>query len=307
MRQNRCIVDNASLRCADALPAKLVASSRTIGWTSILVDHQQVLNALDPFETASTPDHTIVVMTHGEQEIEVCSRGVWRRAEYRAGTVGMTPGGMTDRLRRRVRPGAGPAKKVNIYVPALLFDEAADHLGRAVGPDHAGRLVALGFADATLRQIAMALLRAVQAGLPDLYAETAARWLAVHLLSAKEGRPRLDAEETRSGGKIDDKRLARVLEFIDAHFSEPVSLDALAAEAGVSKFHFTRLFRRATGTTPHRWLVGRRLEAAQQMLATTDIPLTRVAARCGFPRANHFATQFAKRFGMSPSDYRSGG
>ena len=96
--------------------------SRGLDWQSPLVEQQQILEHEDTFETRPTPAQAIVVMTHGEQEVEVLSGGVWRCATYRRGAVGLTPGGATDRLRRRVNREAGPACKINIYTPQVLFD-----------------------------------------------------------------------------------------------------------------------------------------------------------------------------------------
>ena len=124
-------VHPASLKCADALRVRSIESSRGLDWQSALVEHQQILEHADTFETRPTPDQTIVVMTRGEQELDVLSAGFWRRASYRPGAVGLTPGGATDRLRRRMKPEAGPACKINIYIPQALFDEAADQLCRA--------------------------------------------------------------------------------------------------------------------------------------------------------------------------------
>ena len=293
----------ASLKCASSLPVRMVESSRTVGWTSLLLDHHQVLNAEAEFETSATPDHTIVVMTRGEQLIEVYERNRWKRATYRHDSIGMTPGGMTDRMRRRVNAAAGPAFKINLYIPHALFDEAADHLGRAGGSTVLHGPMALGYRDGAVRMATQTLLRAARAGAPSLYSESMAHWLTVHLLtSLRSNRGHL--EELMPTESIKTKRLGSVLEFIEHNLSEEVSLDQLAREAAVSKFHFTRLFREATGSTPHRWLSDRRLDAGRRLLETTDLSVSEIAHRCGFSRANYFATAFSSKFGVTPSDYR---
>ncbi len=242
-------------------------------------------------------------MTRGEQEIESFNAGTWRHAIYRAGTIGMTPTGEIDRLRRRMRK-AVPFEKANLYIPQGFFDEAADHY-RHVGHRWRGNsLTALAFNDPLIAQTVFALLRGMEAGAPDLYAQTAMQWLSIHLLSAHGSW--LDMQEDRRDpGVIADKRLARVVEYISANFAEPLALDDLAGEAGVSKFHFTRLFRERTGATPHAFLVQIRMTAARRMLMTTDLSVAEIAARCGFVRPAHFGTAFTRRFGMSPTAFRS--
>ena len=297
-------IDPASLKCADVLRVRSIESSRGLDWQSALVEHQQVLEHEDTFETRPTPDQTIVVMTRGEQELEVLSGGVWRRATYRPGAVGLTPGGATDRLRRRVNREAGPACKINIYIPQALFDEAADQLCRG-GSVLPTPLVAHGYVDAPIRYVALALLDGLREGASTLYADSAVCWLVRHLLTFGCESSSGD-REVRQSAAI-DKRIGRALELISHHYAEPVSIDELATESGVSKFHFARLFQQATGTTPYRHLLDTRLNAAKQLLLTTDLSISEVARKCGFGRPNHFTTQFRNRFSIGPRDLRLSG
>ena len=153
-----------------------------------------------------------------------------------------------------------------------------------------------------IAEVVVALLRGMEAGAPNLYAETAMQWLATHLLSAHGG---IDVDRHKLPSAMTDKRLARVVEYMRAHYAEPIPLEHLAAEAGISKFHFTRLFRASTGKTPHDFLVQLRLEVASVLLTTTDLSVEAVAARCGFARANYFATAFTNHVGVAPKAYRT--
>lgn len=292
-----------SLECASSLPIRMIESSRDAGWTSLLLDHQQVLTSEDEFETHPTPDQTVVVMTRGEQEVEVYDRGRWKRATYRPGVVGKTPGSISDRLRRRVNADAGPACKINLYIPQALMDEAAAQLRRAGESPGIQSASAMAYADDALRIGAQSLLRALRAGAPSLYVDSMAHWLTVHLLtSVGNAHERYEAVSgTRS---IKDKRLIRVLDYMNRNFSEQLTIERLAREAAVSKFHFTRLFHQATGVTPHRYLSDRRLFVGRRLLETTDSSISEIAAKCGFARPSYFATAFSKKYGMSPSDYR---
>ena len=210
---------------------------------------------------------------------------------------------MTNRLRRRVKREAGPACKVNIYFPASVVEEAADHLGlKAASP--ASTLNAHGRADEVVRHVAHGLLRAIRQGAPDIYAETTIRWLTLHVLTI--GLATSVSDRPIATLAPNDRRLKRALEFMSHHLAEPLSIDLLAREAGVSKFHFLRLFQQATGSTPYRYLLAKRLEVARRLLAETDLAIANVATRCGFPRANHFSTHFTSRFGLSPRAFRHG-
>ena len=295
----------ASLRCSRSLPATVVASSISCGWTSALVEHHRVEPDGEPFETSPTPDQTIVVMLKGEQDLAAFKAGIWRHAAYRAGTIGLTRGDQIDRLRRRPRKGSKPFEKVNLYIPQQVFRDAFEQ-GRRAGQRWDDRcLTALAFQDPLITQTAIALLRGVAAGQPEIYAEAAVHWLAVHLLTTHGGR--LGLGQQGAPNVITDKRLARVIEYMSANLAEALTLDDLATEAGVSKFHFTRLFRVATGRTPYDFLVGLRMAAARDLLTTTDRSVAAIAAGCGFGGAAHFGTAFSKRFGLSPTAFRNGG
>jgi AraC family transcriptional regulator, exoenzyme S synthesis regulatory protein ExsA len=67
---------------------------------------------------------------------------------------------------------------------------------------------------------------------------------------------------------------------------------------------FKREFRRCYGTTPAKWLIGRRLECAAQMLRTTSMSITEIALECGFGEPSHFSRTFKARFGRAPTDFR---
>ena len=294
--------DLSSLRCGSALPVRLVESSHAIGWTSTLVEHHQVLDAEDVFETIPTRDHTIVVMTRGEQRLQAYRNGAWRSTLYRSGTVGMTPGGAVSKLRRSVNRDAGAAYKVNLYIPPEFFAEAADHLGG--GQSDSGEPPwSPGHLDETVRQVAVALVRAMRAGAPDIYAESAVRWLAVHLSIFARG---VDAEVRSSSSTVEDLRVRRALEFIEECFAKPLSMANIASAAGISRHHFSRLFRLSTGTSPYQRLLEVRLTAARRALEVSSLSVAEVAALCGFERPNYFATQYFRRYGIRPRDTRLG-
>ena len=294
----------SSLDCCKVLGSSHIRSSRAVGWTSLLLDQHDVIPMEGEFETLSTPDQSIVVMLGGEQHLEAFYGGLWHRTVYRAGTVGLTPGNRTDRLRRSTSRHAAPFQKANIYLPQSLFDEAVDEFAQTGLRGSGGILNALAFQDTMLCHVAMMLIKAMNAGANDLYAAATAKWLAVHLVCFHAGR--LEPERlTLDAGILTDRRLARVLEMMSFRLADQLTLDELAAEAGVSKFHFVRLFRQKTGLTPHAVLVRLRLEAAQSMLAASDLDVGSIAGLCGYARGSDFATAFRRRFATTPLAWRA--
>lgn len=75
--------------------------------------------------------------------------------------------------------------------------------------------------------------------------------------------------------------------------------------AHLSPFHFLRMFRQSTGTTPHRYVIDVRMRRAAEMLQRTDRPVSHVAAACGYQSPGHFAAAFRRHFGTTPASFRA--
>jgi len=102
-------------------------------------------------------------------------------------------------------------------------------------------------------------------------------------------------------------KLNRVIAFVEARLHEEVSLKDMADVAGLSPFHFSRMFKLATGETPYHFLGSRRLERARRLLAEGNMPLAELALACGFASQSHFTAAFTKAMGTSPGKFRKTG
>ena len=99
-------------------------------------------------------------------------------------------------------------------------------------------------------------------------------------------------------------RIARVLRRLEAETAERHALSDLAGTAGLSPYHFLRVFKGVTGVTPHQWLLRARLREAAHRLVTSRAPVTEIALDVGFEDLSHFIRTFRAEFGVSPSRYR---
>ena len=99
-------------------------------------------------------------------------------------------------------------------------------------------------------------------------------------------------------------RLKRVLTFIEANIGERITLANLAAAAGLSRMYFAKQFRATTGIRPHDFVLRKRVERAQQLLATTSDALVDIALSVGFQTQAHFTTVFKKISGSTPYQFR---
>jgi len=101
------------------------------------------------------------------------------------------------------------------------------------------------------------------------------------------------------------KRLSRAMDVIRNGFCGEVSLDQLAAEACLSKYHFLRLFRTAFGLSPYQYMQHLRLEKARVLLADSSMPITELAGLLGFDNSQSFSRLFFQKMGLYPTQYRS--
>ncbi len=102
----------------------------------------------------------------------------------------------------------------------------------------------------------------------------------------------------------DRRRAVEAALFIDAHADQPINLTALARGAGLSPFHFLRLFATVVGVTPHQYLIRTRLRRAARILVDEDVPITIAAYQSGFGDLSNFVRTFRRAAGVSPRQFR---
>jgi AraC family transcriptional regulator len=99
-------------------------------------------------------------------------------------------------------------------------------------------------------------------------------------------------------------KLRQITDWMGEHVADEFNLDQLAAKAGLSKFHFIRLFKTATGLSPSHYLQKLRLDKAKRLLRETKQSVVAIGLDVGYPNPSHFARIFRRETGLSPSDYR---
>ena len=109
------------------------------------------------------------------------------------------------------------------------------------------------------------------------------------------------AMPARSRGSLGKDQLRRLRDYVAAHLDEPIGVEALAAIAGRSPFHFTRVFTRSVGMTPHRYVVHLRLQRAIELVREGRSGLAEIAARTGFADQSHLSRWMRRVLGVSPT------
>ncbi|MFG2962919.1 MULTISPECIES: helix-turn-helix transcriptional regulator [unclassified Streptomyces] len=102
------------------------------------------------------------------------------------------------------------------------------------------------------------------------------------------------------------RQLRRAKDAMDRDWADPaLDLDAVAAHAGYSRYHFLRVFKEAYGETPGQYLTHRRIERAEELLRAADLGVTEICHLVGFSSLGTFSATFKARTGLSPTEYRA--
>lgn len=112
--------------------------------------------------------------------------------------------------------------------------------------------------------------------------------------------------ETGGGPGLSAGALKRARTFMEANLGESLTLDDLAGAAGVSRFHFARLFRVSTGSSPMNYLMKQRIARAQLLLLRGDRSVCDIAAALGFCDQSHFSRTFRRMTGRTPREFVRG-
>ena len=125
----------------------------------------------------------------------------------------------------------------------------------------------------------------------------------VHILR-NYATPKLSEELELSRVGLVDRRIRRSVELMYTQLDQDLTLKALAAASYLSPFHFARLFKKLTGSSPHNYLAGIRATRAQLLLAETDLSVTEIGARVGYLSGSHFTKAFRIATGATPREFR---
>jgi AraC family transcriptional regulator len=157
--------------------------------------------------------------------------------------------------------------------------------------------------DPLIYHIALALRQAIATEMPSsqLYADTMATALTAHLLTHYT---REQPKPQRAIGKLTARQLEQVREYILSHLDQDVRLADLATVAGLSEFHFARLFKQATGLSPHQFHLQYRVEQAKRLLSDPEAEIADVAQQVGFANQAHLNRQFKRWVGVTPHQFR---
>jgi AraC family transcriptional regulator len=187
---------------------------------------------------------------------------------------------------------------LSVDISDAALSAASDGTRGDVELRRVGRLV-----DARVGALATAVNAERVAGFPNgrLFLDSVEQALAVALVKGYAVQRR--SVQTHRGG-LGSARLRRIKEFVDARIDDELTLCEMAQAVELSPAHFSRMFRKSTGETPHQFFLRQRVERAKEMLRSADGRVLDVAVACGFKSQQHFAQAFRNVCGASPTEYR---
>lgn len=98
-------------------------------------------------------------------------------------------------------------------------------------------------------------------------------------------------------------KLQQVIEYIDEHLAERLSLETIAQQIGISQFYFCHLFKQSMGVSPYQYLLKQRIERSKQLLLQTRPNIADIALTVGFSNQSHFTRQFKQVVGITPKRF----
>lgn len=271
-------------------------SSRSAGWTGIYFERRH--DGQFSTEQHVMQKHYLIVKLNAQSDATRIADGRVVKEAQRRGSMAYVPHGCPHQV-------SYPKNMGELFFIALDHDlvvAVAEHMDPPVRFD--GHPVFANTIDSFVTAVGLELDQELRECSPHgpLLADAAASMLAAHLI--RLCRQRASDRERPPWQGLSEARLRAVLEYVDGNLDQPIRLVDMAAQAGLSQYHFCRTFRAATGLPPHRFVLARRIEVAQEGLRNGSLSIQEVAFSVGFADAGQFAKRFRKATGRSPSEFR---
>ena len=270
---------------------------RSVERPGIVVERRT--NGAGSHDPQAYPCNEVIVMFGGQALVQRSGEGIDERCLARAGTGWTGPVGFLEKAVL-----SDPIDCVHLCLPSGLIDRSAEH---DFGVD-AGKIelaFAGGFHDRFVNEVAQALWSLSEQpshSTDRLFVDGLTAALVAHVVK----RYTVDRWKPTAMPRaaLDSRRLKQVVDYIDAHLFESLALDEIAAQAFLSPFHFSRLFKEATGFSPQRYVSERRVQAAKTALASQHSSLIDIALDLGFGSLDNFIRVFRKSTGETPARFR---
>lgn len=280
------------------LPDPLL-SSRSRNWDGIVVELRRGrdIDVEIPYR-----DHAIAVFLAGGASLYQRRNGRSSVRALRSGDVIITPAGESKRWQHAQEATGIVLRLCPSYVARIAEEEGTDHGGKADLRDD------FGTRDPYIEDTALRLLKAIESegSIGRIYVESLASRLALHLTKHYSTWTAPAHANEKRAGTLSQHKLARAIEYIEAHLGDDLALYDIAAALAMSSGHFAHAFRETAGVPPHQYVLSRRIERAKGLLRNSDLPITQIAHQIGCSSPSSFSFLFHRATGVTPRSYRNG-
>jgi len=280
--------------------SRLLESSVERGWSKLFAERRA-----HPAGTLSsfTPPYTeVALLVRGVATVTRQANGMNQQTLAHPGTIWLSPAGLKEDFSVI---SSDIAEVAHLYLPAKPFEVLA---AATEDPtlERAELLYRTGFHDQLIEQIAEVVLAEMRSETSSgrILVESVAHSLAARLLHRYSSVSLIRPVPKLKRPLLDQRRLKRVLDFIEANIESHITVAHLAAASHLSEFHFSRAFKATTNLSPYRYLSDRRLSHARWLLAETDRSLADIAHACGFSSPGNFSRAFQRATGTTPTRFR---
>jgi AraC family transcriptional regulator len=280
---------------------KCLRSSRGAAWREIKASIVAPPRQVDILTLPAVSEPSLAWTLSGEADFqEREGHGPWVAHRIRKGSFFLTSGGAPYECRWKTTT-AEPFATLLVFVELPLLRRAWEEVfGAGAPPPRLKDLSA--FTDAALSTLMERLHdELMRRKASVLYVQGLGQAIAVHLARHYA---ETNAVSRRGSPALPGFKLQQITDRMARGLAEEFQLDRLAEQAGLSKFHFTRLFKTATGLAPSRYHLNLRMNAARRLLRETKKSIVGVALEVGYNNPSRFAQLFRRETGLTPSDYR---
>ncbi|PAW78332.1 MAG: AraC family transcriptional regulator [Verrucomicrobia bacterium Tous-C9LFEB] len=280
---------------------KRLLTSRGEAWRDIKASLFALQSAEGTVSLPSVSEPVLTWIVSGDQEIrERELDGPWITSRVKAKSFFLTTSGAPYDCNWKIL-SSEPVEFMLVRVELPLLQRAFEEVFGA-NAIHAQLQDVSGFIDAALNSLMESLLGELKRRKASpLFVQGLAQAIAIHLA---RNYTVLAKNSLKASSSLPGYKLRHVTAWMEEHVAEDFNLARLAAQAGISKFHFHRLFKSALGVSPSHYQINLRMNAARQMLRETKKSIIDIAMDVGYTNPSHFARLFQRETGLSPSDYR---
>lgn len=273
------------------LPRKPLLTSHRAAWHHIGLEYH-----IQPaFETPKhfTTSYALIIRLN-------CLFGLERRLDKRYQIEDSKPGDVVIITPDVVHWAASTQESEFIALslrPQFICDSAREY----VEPDSVELLSHFSQPDPLIYHIGLSLKEALQSSpmCSKFYAESMATTLSAHVLQNYCTKRHVFKEYT---GGLPTKKLQQITDYIMEHLGDSLLLGAIAKEAGMSKYHFSRLFKQSTGLSPYQYVIQCRINYAKILLSQGQLKISEVAELVGFTDQSQFTRHFKRLVGVTPKE-----